>query len=453
MPLRSIVLGLALIFTFGLSSPARGEDGPEAAASSEKQASLYNQWMEKAGEGIQGIYTGGFHIYWKDGLHLDSWKKNLKFTINGRIEIDAGYIGADDELDAAFPNLAGGDVNLRTFQVAMACKIRDAADLKLTFDFANAREIKDNWIKFKKIPFVGHFTFGYMKEPISLEYMTGGKNITFMERSLPVLAFAPGRDFGFARRATALDKRLTWTVGGFWVTGSYSDVGDANDRLSESFGAAITGRISYLPRHADEGRTLLHVGLSYTHQFRDESRDDSQLKASALPESYLTDDTLVGTGKIPTGGIDLVGLEIASVFGPSSLQGEFFQSFVNSDSAGNPRFWGFYVCGSHFLTGEHRNYNRDAGVFSHVIPNQGFHPMKGQWGAWEAAFRFSFVDLNSGDIRGGKEANFTAGLNWYWDSKLRIMFNYIHARVSDRAEPSVDLGRANIIQTRLQVLF
>jgi len=33
------------------------------------------------------------------------------------------------------------------------------------------------------------------------------------------------------------------------------------------------------------------------------------------------------------------------------------------------------------------------------------------------------------------------------------MFNYVHAEVRDRAEPLIDNGRADIIQTRFQISF
>jgi len=120
----------------------------------------------------------------------------------------------------------------------------------------------------------------------------------------------------------------------------------------------------------------------------------------------------------------------------------------------DPQFWGFYLFGSYFLTGEHRNYGTRAGTFFPLQPKHNFHPRKGRWGAWELAVRFSYVDLNDKDIRGGKEANFTAGLNWYLTRKTRFMLNYIRAIVKDReTPPAVDSGRAHIFQARFQTEF
>jgi len=85
------------------------------------------------------------------------------------------------------------------------------------------------------------------------------------------------------------------------------------------------------------------------------------------------------------------------------------------------------------------------------MPKTKFRPRHGGWGAWELAARISYVDLNDGAIRGGKEANFTAGLNWYLKSKNRIMFNYIRANVEDRASPFADDDSADIFQARFQI--
>ena len=136
--------------------------------------------------------------------------------------------------------------------------------------------------------------------------------------------------------------------------------------------------------------------------------------------------------------------------GPFSFQGEYLVALTNSPTTGNPRFNGFYLSGSYFLTGEHRNYNRSLGIFTGITPTRDFHLLDEGWGALEMACRFSYVDLNDKGINGGKKSNLTLGRNWYFNEKTRFMFNYIHARVTDRHDPSIDNGRANIFQMRFQ---
>jgi phosphate-selective porin OprO/OprP len=62
--------------------------------------------------------------------------------------------------------------------------------------------------------------------------------------------------------------------------------------------------------------------------------------------------------------------------------------------------------------------------------------------------------LNDEGIKGGRERNFTAGLNWYLTRNFRLMFNYVRASVKDRAtQPPIDSGRAHIYQARFQIAF
>jgi len=399
------------------------------------------------------IYMPVFHVYWKDRLHLESWKRTLKIQIGGTVQLDTGDIGPDSQLERAFPGLREYHTDFRRARVSTFTTLYDRVDIKFEIDFARIREIKDLWVGLRRVPVIGDVKAGHMKEPFSLEELISNTSLTFMERALPVLAFSPGRDVGVMCQNTALDDRLTWSAGAFMLTGSFTDIGDAKDQLSDIFGYAFTGRITGLPCHWDNGRQLMHVGLSYTYQERDEHLERARLKLSALPESYLTDTRLIDTSPFFTGGMQMINPEWALVLGPLSFQAEYVQAFVDADKAGDPWFWGGYLYGSYFLTGEHRTYDMKKGIFSRVRPRDNFHFSGGGWGAWELGLRFSYVDLNGGNIRGGKEGNLTAGLNWYIDPNMRIMLNYIHVDVRARAVPFVDSGTADIIQGRFQLTF
>ena len=413
--------------------------------------SFYEQFQERAKTGIHDPL--GFHYYWYEGFHLESPKNRLKINLNGRILVDGGYIGADETLQEAFPDFQGGKTRFRDLRVTLTGTAYDHIDFKFGIDFANVRDIKDLWIGYTKAPFFGDIKVGHFKEPISLERLTSLSDITFMERALPTEAFSPGRNVGIMCNNAILDDRMTWAAGAFLITGSFSDVGDFNDQLTDTSGTALAARITGIPRYENDGRTLLHLGLSYSHQFRDEERAESDLKLRAHPESRLTNQVLVNTGAFPTNSMDLLGGELAMVSGPFSFQGECFHALTDASTVGNPRFWGFYGYASYFLTGEHRSYDRSLGVFSGITPEHDFRLFGEGWGAWELAFRLSYVDLSDKDIDGGKEGNFTFGVNWYLNKKSRFMFNYIHATVKDRADPTVDKGRANIFQMRFQITF
>jgi len=297
----------------------------------------------------------------------------------------------------------------------------------------------------KNIPIVGSLLVGQMKEPFSLEELTSSNYNPFMERSIANGAFAPSRKSGILASNAVLDKRMTWGLGAFYA--DTDDDGDSNFDDVTNFD--LTLRLTGLPYYEDDGEKLLHLGLGYSHQFRDEGETDARYRNR--PESHLTDARLVDTGGIDLDDADLLNPELAFVWGPFSLQGEYFWTGLDASAADDPSFQGAYLFGTWFVTEEHRAYSTSSGAFSRVKPKSNFSPSGGGLGAWEIGARWSWLDLTENDLRGGEENNFTLGVNWYWNPNYRFLFNYVYADVDDR-EGAED-GSANIFQTRFQVDF
>lgn len=396
---------------------------------------------------------GGLLFSWRDGLRIDNSKKDIQIKIGGKVLYDLGTISSDDKLDLAFPALDGEDTRLRRLEVYAGGTLFKWLRFKVGFDFAGAAELKDAWIGHNGIPFLGEIKVGIMKEPFSLETLTSGNDVTFMERSLPGVAMSASRNPGVLCRNTGLAERLTWAAGVFWAMGSFSDTGNPADSLKNSIGMNLTARVTGLPYFEDNGSHLLHLGLSYSHLFRDETREDSRLQFRSRPESYLTNDRLVDTNPFFASAADLFNLEGLLIQGPLSFQGEFYYTLTNAGEVGNPEFWGGYFYVSYFLTGESRAYDRRSGRPGWGKLERLFRPWEKEWGAVELDLRGSYLDLNDNEIRGGKEANLTAGINLYVTNWSRLMFNYIRVNVKDRAKPPVDSGNADIFMGRLQVAF
>ena len=169
---RSISIGFGVLFVSFSLLLVSSSNIQADSRSPEKFASVYDEWMGIAEEGVKGP-VGDWHYYWKDGLRIDSPEKNFTLKTNLSIMVDGGYMGADDELKRAFPDLEGPNVAFRQLRVSIFGTLYDWAEFKLSIDFANSRDIKDEWIRFTKIPYIGHITLGYMKEPFSLENWTG----------------------------------------------------------------------------------------------------------------------------------------------------------------------------------------------------------------------------------------------------------------------------------------
>jgi len=153
--------------------------------------------------------------------------------------------------------------------------------------------------------------------------------------------------------------------------------------------------------------------------------------------------------------VELQNAELLGILGPLSVQSEVTAVEVNRLGAGDCTFNGGYVLASYLLTGEHRGYDRAIGYMDRLIP---FHSLGSHkdgirgWGAWEVAARFSWIDLNSNSVRGGRLEDETIGLNWYLSPNVRLMFNYILANLND-APTAPHNGVCNIFGIRLGIDF
>jgi phosphate-selective porin OprO/OprP len=275
-----------------------------------------------------------------------------------------------------------------------------------------------------------------------------------MELALPGDAMRPGRNIGLLAHRTVLDDRMTCSLGAFVNTGSLKNAGEAKNRLEDRDGYNLTARITGTPWYQPPGDRLLHLGLSLTRQVRDEADQDVDIRFRARPETRLTDTRLVDTGNLRARRNDMINAELALVLNTLSLQGELYHALVDTLERANPRFWGFYLYGSCFFTGEHRSYEPSRGLFTRVAPRQPLNLRRRTFGAWELALRFSHVDLNDGEIRGGTQSNWNLGLNWYLTPHVRIMFSAVHGRVKDReTAPAIDSGGIDVLQARFQIAY
>ena len=372
---------------------------------------------------------------------MEAKQGDFKLKIGGRIQNDWTIYDTDKTIRNGL-NLGrsiGDGTEFRRVRLYMEGEIYDNITFKTQFDFVGLGSVfRDVYLELKNIPTFGNFRVGHFKEPFSLEELTSSKYATFMERGLANV-FAPSRNPGFMIQRTAVDKRVTVAVGLF--RGTFGD----ETNFGRSFGPDsrynITNRITALPWYKDDGKKLLHVGFSHSHQFR----DNSPVRYRSRPEAHLGP-RFVDTGIFFTDDRSLLNPEVAFVYGPFSLQGEYTFVDVDSDAGDDPNFDSFYVYGSYFLTGENRVYKTSSGAFDRVKPKNNFG-WGGGWGALETAFRYSNLHLSDGPIRGGTLSNFTTGLNWYLNPNVRFMLNYIHAD-----QRSID-GQANIFQMRAQVDF
>ena len=392
-----------------------------------------------------------WHFRWDNGFRLDREDAAFRLQFGGRIQNDWAFIHAGDEIDSALDSNGTG-TEIRRARIFFSGTLWNDLVFKSQLEFSNLDSgtvsLKDMYIGLRNLGPVGNLIVGQMKEPYSLEQQMSSNDYTLMEDSLAE-AFVPARSVGVLAFNPVFYGRVLWQIGVFERTNSsgFSFDNDTDWR--------VTGRLVGVPLYDGEGERVVHLGLTYSHRFQD--RDQMQ-RFSRRPDAHLAPQFADTGTTIPAENTDILVSEVAVVWGPASIQGSYSHAFVDAYLGGNLDFWGAYAQASYFLTGEHRNYRFGQGKFGRLSPRAPLNLAKGDWGAWEIAARFGYVDLNDATIRGGELWSMTAALNWYLYPNARVMFNYVHSSLRDRTVlgPPVILdvdGDSDIAEMRFQLDF
>ncbi|MCU0668685.1 MAG: porin [Myxococcota bacterium] len=381
---------------------------------------------------------GALDVFWNQGIRLESADGAFKLRIGGRLQNDWGVLSPDQDLREELPNEAGqgSGTDWRRARLALSGSIYERIGTKLEFDFVGGdASLRDAYIELMKLPYVGTFRVGHYKEPMSLDELTSDSYTMFIERSV-MNAFAPSRNTGFMLQNAPLEQRMTWAFGAFRATDDTTGNGFSDDGTYN-----LTGRVTGLPWYENDGTHLLHLGVSVTQKFLDQT----SARIRQRPEVRLGNPFFVDTGSIEADGAQVVNPELALVYGPFSFQAEYAHTFLQANDTPDPDFYGLYAQASWFLTGESRPYKTSEGIFDRVAPERNFD-LKGGLGAWELALRYSRLDLDDADIEGGQLDDGTVGLNWYLNPNVKTSFNYVAAKLNG-------VGWTNQFVTRFQIDF
>ncbi len=291
-------------------------------------------------------------------------------------------------------------------------------------------EVKDAYLSMNEIPWLGRMRIGNFFVPFSLEQVTNDTNNIFMERSIPSQGvFAADREVGLAFYNCNEKKSVTWTSGAF-----FDSISEATkERIDDNQGCRVSGRLTWLP-YFDEpsnGRYLFHTGLGilYTHD------QDKRVRFRARPQIH-EGTRIIDSGVLLSDAYTTGNFESAIVWGQFTVQSEAFLSTVSNLDGSSNHLSGAYVHTSFFLTGENRVFERfgqHGAQFARNVPFNNFSLTPGGvgWGAWEAKSRWSHLDLNN--LNAGQYNDFTFGVNWYWNDRVRMMLDWIHPITSQQA--------------------
>lgn len=393
----------------------------------------------------------------------DSSKPTVKPRF--RVHTDMGWYSQDELNRETVGDIQDGTY-FRRARLGLDAKAFGNTEYRLDFEMGSGGgrpSIFDAYGRITDLPVLGNVQIGHFREPFSLEALTSSNWYTFLERGLPN-AFDPSRSWGIMTYNHGEEENFTYAIG---IFRDGSD--NYGDDIGDSGEWAMTTRVTFLPyfeEHSDDTLDFVHTGLSYSYRDPDKLLDDPNqptlVAYSSRPESGIREDGVGGvppfvrTGIIPDASqVQHAGVEAAWIRGPFCLQTEYAGAWVSRWQHEDSWFHGAYVYASYFLTGESRQYNRKIGQFDINKIHRVFKPLAKDgeecgWGAWEVALRWSYLDLNSGDIAGGYLDDTTVGVNWYLNPNFRIMFNAVS---SDLHDPT--FGRSNEVSStfRLDVFY
>jgi phosphate-selective porin OprO and OprP len=276
--------------------------------------------------------------------------------------------------------------------------------------------ISDLWIAVP-IGGVATVTVGEQEAGVGMERLSHGEDLSFMERSTMSEAYKKAHELGVRFTGTAAGDRMTWSAGWFndWVT----------DGLSfDASGNSFAGRVTGLLLDQDGGRELLHVGISGAYSQAQNGAVQTRSRPEVRQAPYFVD-----TDSFPASHSDAIGFELAAVRGPVTVTSEYTLADVSAPESGNPLFSGWYVTASWVLTGETRPYEHANGYFGQLEPAVPFSFDRGGAGAWELAARYSWIDLTSQAVGGGKFDRWSGALSWYPTKIWRFEFDYGYGRL------------------------
>lgn len=403
-----------------------------------------------------------FKPRWKHGLEWATEDDDFVVHIGGRYQFDVAGYTVDEAVQQNIRVPYGNGVDFRRARIRLEGRIYKLIDYCTEIDFVNSYRalnqpstitvpgfventtvaLTDFWWQVKDVPLLGDVRVGQQKEPIGFEHIVSSRFLPFMERSYNQDTFYGGNFNGFSPGISAA-RHYGDNDSGLIHYGLFKPVNNVFGQSTGTGDYSVVGRITKLLAYQDDGRFLVHVGVS--------GKQASAVGQAGVPgrvQVYRTRDAirngLSQFWPVPAGialyGDDLqqVNGEVAMVAGPWTLQSEYTvnghqdaRTDLSLPTGGTVVYHGGYIQLLRYLTDDYDQYDKDRGSFGRVIPSTNLTRREwGRWngfggGAWQVGARYNYLDLNDAGFNGGILHNQTYGLNWFFNPNMKMQFNYI----------------------------
>lgn len=367
---------------------------------------------------------------WQDGFFLQSPSGDFKLKLRGYTQADARFFPFDD-------GRTGNDsFFLRRVRPIFEGTVYKYFDFRIMPDFGQGQTVlQDAYMDVRYWPWAS-VRAGKFKEPVSLERLQSGAELTFIERSI-FDNLVPNRDVGFMLYGDVADATFQYQLGIFNGVANGAQSSDGDNQTDKDF----AGRVFVQPFRTIDVDALKGFGLGVAGTYGQRTGEpESSLNFKTAGRQnfyqYISSANVTGKGEqwrfVP---------QAYYYVGPFGTMGEYgrTESHIKGTlgTAPNPithpdadeRTRGWFVQASYVLTGEDASYKA-------VVPIDNFDPLNGRWGAFEIAGRVSNVDVNDGPLKAklakGSDNTwaYTGGLNWYLNKNFKVQFNYERADFS-----------------------
>jgi len=353
-------------------------------------------------------------------------------SFEGLVQADANWFSNDvQDLNAGTPTSNGGngknaESGLRRAELVMKGKGPGNFDWVVGYDASTDRgTASGKWLDVNLKYRIGgnsntYFQVGQFKQPNSLEELSSTKNNDFISKSSATNTYAVARRLGGA---------FSWGADNWSVTASAFGR-ELTRNLAHGSGYGVRG--TWAP--INEPGNILHLGVAYVNY----DTDADTFRVRARPDADLATVRLVDTGNLTDSDrVATTSVEAMWVHGPFKLQGEYYSSDIkrlaHSDYTGTAG----YIQGVWNITGETWGYK--GGVPTTPLPDQ---PGSGMW---QVGLRYDTIDLNDGNVLGGKMDTWTGGVNWYLRSNFKFALNYVKVDSSRRGvDDNPDITEARV---------
>jgi phosphate-selective porin OprO/OprP len=401
------------------------------------------------------------------GLSSADGRNTIQLT--GRVHFDVGdYVNYEPASKGTTPQNLSSGVNARRARIGVLGKVDQDFGYGLIYDFGGSSDtlnsantgaptsgIEQAYIQYNGVKGL-IVEGGYLDTPFTLDESNSSNDIPFLERASSQV-LAAGIAAGDNRAAVGFRWYSDRVWAGAYLTGPTSGAAHAIGALGASAAQmGAFGRVSY--QVLQNSTSMLHLGIDAAGLLTPPHAGGVRsVSLSERPELRVDPTSILATGAITTASdASIYGVEAAGGYRSLYLQAEYYQYKIDRDAKPRLSFDGAYAEASWAVTGERRQYVPTTGGFSGLKPSEPFeidaNGIRGL-GAFELAMRYSYVDLNdkfisgksaasTDGIAGGFQQVYTAGVNWYPNTNIRFMLDYLHGDIAKAAAAtgSVALG-------------